>query len=86
MAECSVSFVNQTLSMESFEQIKSRHSSFQVPLQEVCEYIHNFLLQRKLVLNDGVSFVGHLMLKLLQLHDLLTNLELGETRECEKNV
>lgn len=54
-----------------------KNSSYVVPLHEVSEQVHNLLLQGRPVLDDGVSFVGHLLLKLLQLLDLLTNLELG---------
>ncbi|TNN41690.1 hypothetical protein EYF80_048134 [Liparis tanakae] len=35
------------------------------------------------VLDDGVSLVGHLLLKLLQLLDLLTDLELGLRQGCD---
>ena len=54
-----------------------------VPLHQVSEQVHNLLLQGGPVLDDGVSFVGHLLLKLLQLLDLLTNLELGLGQGCD---
>lgn len=48
-----------------------------LPLHQVSEQVYDLLLQSRPVLDDGVSFVGHLLLKLLQLLDLLTDLELG---------
>lgn len=63
----------KTLSWQPY----SEDSSHAVPLHQVSEQVHNLLLQGGPVLDDGVSFVGHLLLKLLQLLDLLTNLELG---------
>lgn len=56
-------------------QIVSANTS--IPLHQVSEQVHNLLLQGGPVLDDGVPFIGHLLLKLLQLLDLLTNLELG---------
>lgn len=52
------------------------HYNTPVPLHEVPEQVHDLFLKGGSVLNDGVSFVGHLLLKFLQLLDLLTNLEL----------
>lgn len=54
-----------------------------VPLHQVSEQVHNLLLQDGPVLDDGVSFVGHLLLKLLQLLDLLTDLKLGLSQGCD---
>lgn len=54
-----------------------------VPLHQVSEQVHNLLLQGGPVLDDGVSFIGHLLLKLLQLLDLLTDLELGLSQGCD---
>lgn len=48
-----------------------------LPLHKVPEQVDNLLLQGGPVLDDGVSFVGHLLLKLLQLLDLLADLQLG---------
>ena len=60
----------------------SKDSSYAVPLHQVSEQVHDLLLKGGPVLNDGVSFVGHLLLKLLQLLDLLTNLELRLGQGC----
>lgn len=57
--------------------------SHAVPLHQVSEQVHDLLLQGGPVLDDGVSFVGHLLLKLLQLFDLLTNLELRLSQGCD---
>lgn len=48
-----------------------------LPLHQVPEQVDDLLLQGGPVLDDGVSFVGHLLLKLLQLLDLLADLQLG---------
>lgn len=64
-------------------QIQSEDASHAVPLHEVSEQVHDLLLQSGPVLNDGISFVGHFLLKLLQLLDLLTNLELGLGQGCD---
>lgn len=48
-----------------------------LPLHEVSEQVHNLLLEGGPVLDDGVSLVRHLLLKLFQFLDLLPNLELG---------
>lgn len=62
-------------------QIVSANTS--IPLHQVSEQVHDLLLQGGPVLDDGVSFIGHLLLKLLQLLDLLTNLELGLSQGCD---
>lgn len=62
-------------------QIVSGNTS--IPLHQVSEQVHNLFLQGGPVLDDGVSFIGHLLLKLLQLLDLLTNLELGLSQGCD---
>lgn len=62
-------------------QIVSANTS--IPLHQVSEQVHDLLLQGGPVLDDGVSFIGHLLLKLLQLLDLLANLELGLSQGCD---
>lgn len=62
-------------------QIVSGNTS--IPLHQVSEQVHDLLLQGGPVLDDGVSFIGHLLLKLLQLLDLLANLELGLSQGCD---
>lgn len=47
------------------------------PLHKVPEQVDDLLFQGGPVLDDGVSLVGHLLLKLLQLLDLLPDLQLG---------
>lgn len=57
--------------------LSGEHSWHAVPLHQVSEQVHYLLLQGGPVLDDGVAFVGHLLLKFLQLLDLLADLQLG---------
>ena len=56
------------------------------PLHEVPEEVDDLLLQSRAVLDDGVAFVGDLLLQLLQLTDLLPDLQLRlrQRREPER--
>lgn len=46
------------------------------PLHKIAEQVHYFFLQSGAVLNDGISFIRDLLLKLFQLLDLLSDLQL----------